>query len=429
MGLLGGQLLEASSIVASIDTQEKIKFKASIDPAARKIKILQICAVDFTIYHFILPLGRGLRDAFEVHFASSPGPYVQKIEAEGFRFHAVPISRSYNLIAHFKAILAIKKLLDREDFDVVHAHTPIASLLARFAAKLAGVPLILYTAHGFYFHDRMRSSVRRVFIGLEKLGGIVTDYIFTVSGEDRRSAIALKIIPKDRITHVGNGVDLERFNPDRFVGMRDDIRKKLGVSEDQAVVCIVGRLVREKGYVELIQAIEQVVKEAPEVLTLVVGGALESDYDDASSEIMNLVEQKGLGDHFRFLSFRADVEELLFASDLFVLPSHREGMPVSVLEAMAMGLPVVATNIRGSREAVRHGESGLLVEVGDVDGLARAIASLLMDGQKRASMGERAKSLAREYYSENVVIRKQKEIISRLLEQKGLLGQNPSSGI
>jgi glycosyltransferase involved in cell wall biosynthesis len=407
--------------VKPIRSQENAAASQKARPGRRKLKILQLCAVDFTIYHFILPLGRELRDDFDVHFCSSPGPYVEKIREEGFNFHSVPISRSYNVPAHLNSLRAVRKLIHKERFDIVHTHTPIASLIGRFAARLCGVPLILYTAHGFYFHDRMSPLARRVFAGLERAGGLCTDYIFTVSGEDLASALSLHIIAENKIEHTGNGIDLDRFNPTRFTGMRDVIRGRLGITPERPVVCIVGRLVREKGYIELVRAVETLGRSIPDVLVLVVGGALESDHDDASKQIMQEVAERGLDDRFRFLSFRSDVEELLYASDVFTLPSYREGLPVSVMEAMAMELPVVATNIRGSREMIRDGVSGILVEVGDIDALADALASLLVDEAKRKEMGRRGRAIACERFDEKTVVKRQKERILQLAGRKGIL--------
>lgn len=405
----------------TIQRHEKSVSNRSDRPARRKPKILQLCAVDFTIYHFILPLGRELRDGFDVHFCSSPGPYVEKIREEGFAFHGIPISRSYNVLSHLSSFRALRKLMAKERFDIVHTHTPIASLIGRFAARCSKVPLVLYTAHGFYFHDRMTRLHRKLFTGLERVGGRCTDYIFTVSAEDYASAVSLHIVPENRVEYTGNGVNLDRFNPKRFAGMRDVFRARLGIPPQRPVVCIVGRLVREKGYLDLVQAVERVAGSIPDVLVLAVGGALESDHDDASREIMQEVGKRSLEDHFMFLSFRSDVEELLYASDVFALPSYREGLPVSVLEAMAMELPVVATNIRGSREAVRHGVSGLIVEAGDVGALAGALVSLLGDGAKRMEMGKRGRAIACEYFDEKVVVKKQKDRIMQLAAQKGLL--------
>ncbi len=401
----------------------KKKPAPSVDAAGRTgrhIKILQLCAVDFTVYHFLLPLGIELSMDYEVHFASAPGPYSEKIQEKGFPFHPVPIKRSYDIISHAKSLAALKKLISRERYDIVHTHTPIAALIGRIASRLTRVPVTIYTAHGFYFHDRMPGWKRRIFISLEKLGSAFTDFTFTQSLEDCEAAVSLGIARSDRILHIGNGVDLERFNPEKLSERRKPVREAFGIGADQPLVCVIGRLVREKGYFELIEAFKTVVREVPGARLLVIGGALESDHDNAESEIRKRVKDCGLDDAVRFLSFRGDVEEILCASDIFVLPSHREGMPRSILEAMAMGLPVIATDIRGAREEVRDGISGLLVNVGDSESLAAALVSLLRDPERRARMGRRGREIAVERFDEKSVIKKQTDVIRRLLDEKGL---------
>jgi hypothetical protein len=144
-----------------------------------KPKLLQLCAVDFTVFHFLVPLATALQDDYDVHFASSGGEYVGAVRDRGFVYHTIPIERSYNLFAHFRAFLALRKLIKKERYQIVHAHTPIASLIGRAAARSAGVRVSVYTAHGFYFHDRMRPAVRRFFVFLEKMGGRLTDHCRT----------------------------------------------------------------------------------------------------------------------------------------------------------------------------------------------------------------------------------------------------------
>jgi glycosyltransferase involved in cell wall biosynthesis len=307
--------------------------------------------------------------------------------------------------------------MKRHRYCLVHTHTPIASLIGRIAAKMAGVPLILYTAHGFYFHDRMPVWKRQPFIWLEKLGGAFTDFTFTQSREDLEAAAALGIASPNRLQHIGNGIDLDRFDPGKWRRERCEQRHALGLAETDLAVCIIGRLVREKGYFELLAAFAQVVEKLPQARLIVIGGALESDHDEAESEIRELVGRLGLREQVIFLSFRKDVEAILAASDLFVLPSHREGMPRSILEAMAMELPVVATRIRGSREEVQDGKSGLLVEVGDVTGLAEAMTGLLEDPERRTHMGQFGRRAVIQQFDEKLVIQNQIDTIQRLLKE------------
>lgn len=382
-------------------------------------KMLQLCAVDFTVFHFLLPLGRALQNDFEVHFASSDGPYVEAVRLEGFSYHEVPIERSYNLAAHVRAFFVLRKLIARERFDVVHAHTPIAALIGRAAARSARVPVCIYTAHGFYFHDRMRPAVRRFFVFLEWLGGRLTDFTFTQSREDHDAAVEHGVARPERILHIGNGVDLARFDPDRLAHTRQDIRSALGIPADAPVACIVGRLVREKGYFELLDAFARVIEEVPDAHLVAVGGALDSDYDDASAQIKKRAAQFG-AQRVHLLSFRDDVEIILGASDLFVLPSHREGMPRSLIEAMAMGLPSVVTDIRGSREAIEDGRTGRIVPVGDARRLADAIIELLGTADLRERFGAAARRTAQERFDEATVIARQAQVVQGLCQQKGV---------
>jgi glycosyltransferase involved in cell wall biosynthesis len=380
----------------------------------QKPKLLQLCAVDYTAFYLLRPLARALKNEYEVHFASARGSHVAVIEQEGFVYHGIPVARSYNVFAHLRSLFRLRRLMRRERFDVVHTHTPIASLLGRVAARLAGVPIVLYTAHGFYFHEGMGPFARRFFIALERFGGRFTNFIFTQSLEDRDAAIRLGIADENRILHIGNGVDLVRFDADRLARRRDAFRQSLGVPADGLVVSTVGRLVREKGYLELIEAFADVAERFPNARLIIVGAALPSAHDDVSTQVQHAIRDKGLSDHVRILPQETAVEEVLAASDLFALPSHREGMPRSILEAMAMALPVVATDIRGSREAVTDGSTGRLVPVSDARSLSRAITGLLADPGLRAEFGNRAQRIAIKEFNEDDVIEKQLGVLREL---------------
>lgn len=384
-------------------------------------KLLELCAVDYTANYLLMPLARALKDQFDVHFVSSPGPFVSRIKKEGFVYHTIRLERSYNVVAHLRAMVALRGLMKRERYAVVHTHTPVASLIGRAAARLAGVPIVLYTAHGFYFHERMRPMAHRLFVTLERIGGRFTDFIFTQSREDSEAAVALRILDGKRVLHIANGVNLERFDPERLRPHRDRIRERLRIDAGAPVVSIIGRLVREKGYVELIEAFSRVTARFPHAILVAVATALDNAHDDASEEVRRAIARAGLGDRVRLLDAGASAEEVLAVSDVYVLPSHREGMPRSVLEAMAMGLPVVATNIRGSREVVLDGVTGLLVEVGDVEALGAALVGLLAEPDRRAAFGARAKSIARKDFDEVAVIERQRRVLLRLCKEKGIL--------
>jgi len=364
------------------------------------MKICQLCAVDFTLYHFILPLMEAERAAgHEVIGICADGPWLKEVEARGFRTIAVPFERSFNLLSHRRAYRRLERIFRAEHFDMVHTHTPIASLIGRFAAKRTRVPRIVYTAHGFYFHERMPSWKRRLFIGLEWLGGRVTDVLFTQAQEDAETARRYRLCKGGVIEAIGNGVDAERFHPASDGAVRAALRASLGTRDDRVVVLMIGRLVAEKGYPELFEAMRGLDAEL-----WVAGERLASDHARSVTPPSDLANVKLLG-------HRKDVPDLLRAADIFVLPSHREGMPRSIIEAMMTGLPVVATDIRGSREEVVPGETGLLVPVDDVAALDKALATLIGDPEKRARFGAAGRVRALDLYDERKVIERQLRIL------------------
>lgn len=374
------------------------------------MKIAQLCAVDFTLYHFILPLMRALRDAgHEVVGIASDGPFMAKIRAEGFRVEPIAIERSFNLLRHSGSARRLKALFRRERFDIVHVHTPVAALIGRWAAWRAGVPRIVYTAHGFYFHERMAWPKRAAFAALEWMGGRLTDVLFTQAEEDAATARRLRLA-KGPIAAIGNGVDPARFHPAADVEERRRLRAELGAGDSDVVILVVGRLVAEKGYLELIEAMRAV-----EAKLWIVGERLESDHAGPVENAVATAERDPvLKRRVRFLGYRGDVPALMRAADIFTLPSHREGMPRSVIEAMMTVLPVVGTNIRGTREEIVEGETGTLVPVNDAKALGAALARLAADPALRAAWGAKGRERAMALYREDLVIARQLQALGLL---------------
>jgi glycosyltransferase involved in cell wall biosynthesis len=367
------------------------------------VKIAQLAAVDFTMAHFLLPLMTAERDAgHEVVGICSDGPLLERVRAAGFRIEPVEIARSFNIARHARAICALTRLFRRERFDMVHVHTPVAALLGRIAAWRAGVPVVVYTAHGFYFHEHMPAHERAFHVALEWLAGRRTDVLFTQAEEDAAAARRLGLCRTGRIHAIGNGVDPARFAP-RDPAIRARLRTELGAREDEIVVLMVGRLVAEKGYGELLRAMRDVA-----ATLWIVGERLASDHaTDIDAELDAAKRDPARAQRVRFMGYRTDVPDLMAAADIFTLPSHREGMPRSIIEAMMSGLPVVATDIRGSREEVVPESTGLLVPVRDEPALATALNRLAADAGLRRRMGEAGRARALAQYDEAVVIGRQ----------------------
>jgi glycosyltransferase involved in cell wall biosynthesis len=263
------------------------------------------------------------------------------------------------------------------------------------------VPKVAFTCHG-YLHRQSGGLLRRGGgFAMEWIGGKLTDVYMNVSREEavearrwwiHRGAVA-----------VGNGRDPAVFRPDAAVRAR--VRAGLGVAPETVAVVIVSRVVATKGYVELLAAMRDVPAEL-----WVVGERLPSDRGE---ELGPHFERFAATGRLRLLGYRADVAALLAAADIFVLPSHFEGLPMSVIEAMLAGLPVVATDIRGPREQVVDGETGLLVPVRDAASLAGALRRLAEDGALRGRMGAAGLARARELFDEG-------RVVARTIELMGL---------
>jgi glycosyltransferase involved in cell wall biosynthesis len=361
------------------------------------MKIAEVCNVDFSMRHFVLPLMRGARArGHEVVGLCADGPMLEVPRAEGFRMIPVPMARSLNPVAQARAFKALLDIFRAEKFDLVHGHMPISGLLARAAAKAAGVPRIAYTGHGFLFNQPGPLWRKGLALGLEWIGGRATDVFMTVSQEEAADARRLGIAR--HAVGIGNGRDPARFAaPDPAA--RAALRAGLGAGPEDCVVVIVSRIVRHKGHVELLRAMEQV----PNAVLWVVGNRLDSDHGPDMAEDFARAERL-LGRRLVRLGYRDDIPDVLAAADIFCLPSHFEGLPMSVIEAMLSGLPVVATDIRGPREQVLPGETGLLVPPRAVEPLARAIATLAADPALRARMGEAGRRYALAHFDEAKVV-------------------------
>jgi hypothetical protein len=242
-------------------------------------------------WKLLLPWLRGLRDAgFEVHIACARAGYFDQLAADGFQMHDVPLRRRMNPLVHIAPLWALYRLIRRERFVVVNAHSPIAAAVGRVAAWVARAPVVIYTVHGFYFHDDMPRWKRRGYITLEWLLGRTTDRFMFVSDEDRKVALR-EGIARDAaaVTTIYNGVDLAAYPPKgETLSISAELRGRLDIPQGAPVVGIVGRVVREKGYLEFAEMAKLVSASRSDVYFLVVGDALPSDRDGIVAELRSL---------------------------------------------------------------------------------------------------------------------------------------------
>jgi glycosyltransferase involved in cell wall biosynthesis len=379
-----------------------------------------VCAVDTTAWLLLGNQLRAMRErGWDVTVACTDGPLLQRLASEGILTYPVHISRAIAPLTNLLAVLRLYRLLRTRRFDIVHVHTPVASLVGRLAARLAGVPLILYTAHGFYFHEHMNPRARSFHIHLERIFGRFTDFLFTQSSEDAAMAIVEGIMPAAKVEAIGNGVVISDFAnvPGSAV---ESWRERLDLPRQSTVIGTVGRLVEEKGYREFFQAASQVAASQPSATFLIVGDVAEGDRDPFSATIVGiLASDTNLQGRVRFTGFTEDVPPLMQLMDIFVLASYREGMPRSIIEAMASGKPVVASDIRGCREEVVDGVTGFLVPVRDAPALASRIEALVKDPKLRSEQGLAGRLRAERLFDEAGVIERLLGRIDKLLEEQG----------
>ncbi|MGE0415504.1 MAG: glycosyltransferase family 4 protein [Acetobacteraceae bacterium] len=367
------------------------------------MKVVELTNVDFSLRQFLLPLMRGIRErGHEVVGVCAEGDLLQEVRAEGFRVVAIPFERRLSPMAHIAAFRELVALFRREKPDLVHAHMPISGFLARLAARVAGVPRVAYTCHGYLFNQDCSLPLKAVSYVMEVIGGALTDIYLTVQGKE--AADARRLFISRRAVPVWNGRDPAIYRPDPDARRR--IRAALGTPPDRVVIVAVSRLVRDKGYPELADA----MRALPEAELWVVGERLESDRGD---DMAALLDNAGLGDRLRRLGYRRDVPAILAAADIFVLPSYFEAMPMSVIEAMLSGLPVVASDINGTREQVVPEETGLLVPPRQVEPLAAALVRLAADPDTRARMGSAGRLRALDRFDEA-------KVLARTLDLLGL---------
>ena len=379
------------------------------------MRVVHLTTVDLSLRYLLLPQLTGVIDlGGEAIGISAGGPYVGELEELGIRHITLPgATRSIDPIADITAMVSLWRILRKERPDVIHTHTPKPGLYGRVIGRIAGVPAVLNTVHGLYATPDDPVAKRAIVYALEAFAARFSDVELIQSAEDFRLLTERHITRPGRTVLLGNGVDLRRFDPE--LGSAEERRATraiFGADDDQIVVGVVGRLVAEKGFLELFDA----VRDIDDRFRLVVIGPHEPDKSDAiETATVDAARAAGVV----FLGMREDVDVLYRGMDLFVLPSHREGFPRAAMEAAASGLPLVVTDIRGCREVVEDGVNGLLIPVRDPPALRSAIERLGNDPELRRQMAEAGRSKAVRQFDERRIVHRVIESQVRALREKG----------
>jgi len=356
---------------------------------------------------------------YDVSIICNPGDYLKKdtVTKDGIFVKVIPFPSSITPWQDTQTLLNLWRYMRQERFHIVHTHTIKPGLLGRVAARKAGVPVVLHTVHGFYFHEQMSTPAKIFYGAIEKLGAMFCDLILSQNREDITRAINMGICKPDKIKFLGNGIEVDRFHPSRVTSeLVKSKREELGIGLDKKIVCTIARLVRQKGYQEFFQAAKILKDKGFPAVFLAIG---QKHYKKDAIDPVRLIKEMGLDGHVFFLGERDDIPDLIAATDLVVLASWgAEGIPRILMESAALGKAVVATDVCGNREAVVHGETGYLVPVRDPERLAGAIEILLSSPEKVSRMGLASNRRAKEMFDERLYFEKTDEFYRQLLKAK-----------
>ncbi len=325
-------------------------------------KVLFSATVDSHILHFHIPYLQYFKEqGYEVHVATSEDGEIPYCDVK----HKISFERSPIKINNLRAIKQLKKIIDKEKFELIHCHTPMGGVVTRLAAMKArkNGTRIIYTAHGFHFYKGAPKLNWLIYYPIEKILSKYTDTLITINQEDFDVANKKFYAEKTKLIY-GVGVDKSRFDFAMTPEEKKLYRQSAGVSDDDFVIIQIGELNENKNQLMSINAIKKLVQEKPNIKLLLVGaGKLEEFYKQKIAEY-------DLKNNVFELGYRQDIPQLLKISDLCISTSKREGLPVNIIEAQMAGVPVVATNCRGNRDLICKEN---LVEIDDVEELARKI--------------------------------------------------------
>ncbi|OCH04137.1 glycosyltransferase family 4 protein [Aliivibrio fischeri] len=309
------------------------------------------------------------------------GPMTEECEKNGIHcLYSPTLVREISPIKDLKAFWDLYRLCKKYKFDIVHTHSSKTGVIGRLAAKLAGVPMIVHTVHGYAFPAAKNKLEKNIFLVMEWLGAKCSDLIICLHNADKKIAEDDLRVKSSKLAVLANGVNLSKFNPPTQK-LRQDIRNVLDLPRDAIVIGMVGRLWEQKNPKALLTAAIEILKKRSDIHFVFAGdGELKGELEDC-------VNYHGLNANIHFLGWRNDTEYVLKAFDVFVLPSLWEGMPLAILEAQATALPCIVSNIQGNNHLVYNNENGYLFELDNNMQLGSLILDLINNSQRRIEMG------------------------------------------
>lgn len=374
------------------------------------IRLAHVCSSDLAI-PALAPFWRPLLErGWEVTFITPDGPHVEPGKQAGLRWLPLALQRRIHVGSDIAGTVQLARYFLRDRYDIVHTHNIKAGHIGRVVAALTRVPIVVHTIHGMAYSMQTPPLKRAAHAVLEKIACLGCDMVLSQSREDRDTCVRTRVIDPERVVVIGNGIDLSRFDPAKLATSRDEVRRALGLGPDEIVFFSAGRLIVEKGFVELFEATARARQQDPRI-RLVVAGDLDERADTLDAATLARAREQGV----LLLGRRTDMPELYAACDVVVLASWHEGMPRVLIEGAAMAKPLIATDVPGCREIVESSSNGLLVPMRDPGALSRAMLELAAAPALCRRMGDHNAVEARSRYAIERAVGIVNDVYERLL--------------
>jgi len=354
---------------------------------SKKIKVLEAIrqgSVGGGETHVLSLVGEINKSVYEpVVLSFSDGLMVKNLKTLGIKCHVINSNKAFD----FSVWKKVKDLIKVENIDIVHAHGTRANTNVFWAAKSLNIPII-YTVHGWSFHDDQMPIVKQARIKIEQF--LIRKANHTITVSESSNLTGQNALNGFNGTTINNGINLNRFDPQRTIS---SLREKYGISDKVTLIGFISRVTKQKDPFTMLEAFYLAKQKCEEIRLLMVGDG------DLKSEVVNKAKLLGIDDYIYFDGFREDVPEVLKAIDIYCLPSLWEGLPIGLLEAMAMEKAIIATNVDGSKEVISHGKDGILIEPAQPKALAEAILWLHNNVHSRVAMQAEARKAVYEKYN------------------------------
>jgi glycosyltransferase EpsD len=364
-------------------------------------KVLFTATVLSHIGQFHMPTFRTLkRRRYEIHVAAKNNLNVKSgLELKYVdKYYDIPFERMPLSFSNIKAYFKLKKIINKNDYDILHCNTPTAGILTRIAARKKKIRAkVIYTAHGFHFFSKAPIKFWAFYYPIERMMARITDALITINEEDYKRAKQFKLKKNGELHHLkGLGIDIKNF-PRQTQESKTSEREKYGIRKNDYVIFSVGELNKNKHQDLVIKAVNELKRDLVNIKLIIAGnGPMEEKYK-------RLIKNLNIEDKVIFTGYTRDISALMQASDVFVSSSKREGLPISVLEAMATGLPMVVTDCRGNRDLVKNGINGLLTDVYDYKEMVKAIKRVYYNKDLSIKFYDESKKILKEYNSKRIM--------------------------